>query len=272
MEQLQLDHLNAYYFGTPDEQIGYLKQILEVDELNTFYWFLLGSVYYHQDQYENAAIFFEKVLDINRNWGTVYRFPFLYFRLGYSYHQLNKHKRENEVYEMGLSVFPDYPTIISFQATCALSQGDRNKADKLIAKYRSIRENKSLWPESRILSGIGYIYIRAELVNEAERHFRQAFTLDPRNPERMHDLAWFLINNDIDINEGVDLVEKALKIDPEDPYYLDTKGWGLYKQGRYEEALQFLNESWDCKSAYMHEVFQHIQAAEKALAEQNNYN
>jgi len=88
----------------------------------------------------------------------------------------------------------------------------------------------------------------------------------------MHDLAWFLINNDIDVNEGVDLVEQALELDPENPYYLDTKGWGLYKQGMYDEALQNLNDSWDFRSAYEHEVYQHIQAAEKALIEQNNYN
>jgi tetratricopeptide (TPR) repeat protein len=240
--------------------------------MNSFYWFMLGSVYYHQDQYENAVIYFEKVLDIHKKWGTLYRFPFLYFRLGKSYHQLNNHKREKEVYELGLSALPDYPTIISYQATCALSKDDQIKADNLITKYRFIRKNISLWPESRILSGVGYIFLRTKLFEEAETYFRQALELDPRHPERMYDLAWFLINNDIDVNEGVNLIEKALEFDPEDPYYLDTKGWGLYKQGRYGEALRFLNESWDFKSAYEHEFYQHIQAAEKALAEQINYN
>jgi tetratricopeptide (TPR) repeat protein len=268
--KLKLDHLNAYYFETPNEQIRYIKQILEIDEMNSFYWFMFGSVYYNQDQYENAVIYYEKVLDIHKKWGTLYRFPFLYFRLGNSYHQLNNHKREKEVYEIGLTALPDYPTIISYQATCALSRGDQKKGDNLITQYKSIRKNNSLWPESRILSEIGTIYSRAELFDEAEIFYRQALKLDPQDPEEMNILAWYLIDYDIDVYEGVDLVEKALELDPENSNYLDTKGWGLYKQGRYEEALQDLNDSWDLKSAYEHVIYQHIQEVKKALANQNN--
>ena len=35
-EKLMLDHLHAYYFETPNEEIKYLKQILEIDELNPY--------------------------------------------------------------------------------------------------------------------------------------------------------------------------------------------------------------------------------------------
>ncbi|GAF83280.1 unnamed protein product, partial [marine sediment metagenome] len=196
--------------------------------------------------------------------------PFIYFWMGNSYHQVNEHKREKEVYELGLTVFPDHPTIIQYQAICALSQEDTKDADYFLTKYKSIRKNKSLWPESRILSGVGYIYSGADLFDEAEISFRQALKLDPRNPERMNDLAWLLINNDINVNEGVDLIEKALELKPDNWFYLDTKGWGLYKQGRYEEAQKVLNDSWDLRPVYDHEGYQHIQEVEKALANQNN--
>jgi len=268
--KLMLDHLNAYYYETPDEQIRYIHQILEIDELNSDYWYLLGSAYRRLYQHENAVINFEKVLEIHKKWGTHYRNIFLYAWMGDSYHNINKHNREKEVYELGLSIFPDHPIIIRYQATCALSQGDQKKADELIAKYRSIGININHWTESRILSVIGYMYSNADLYDKAELHFRQALSLDPQNPERMNDLAWFLIDNDIDVNEGVEIMEKALQLEPEDSYYLDTRGWGLYKQGRYEEALQDLKDSWYFRPFYEHEVFQHIQEVEKALAKQNN--
>ncbi|KPL15309.1 MAG: hypothetical protein AMS23_03250 [Bacteroides sp. SM1_62] len=270
LEKLQLDHLNAYYFDTPKEQIRYLKQILEIDELSSFYWFLLGSVYYNQDQYEHAVSHFEKVLDIHKKWGTPYRFPLLYFRLGNSYHHLNNHKREKEVYELGLNVFPDYPTIISYQAICALSQGDMDKAKNLITKYKSIGKNINLWSQSRILSDIGYMYVRADLFDEAEKQLRQALSMDPQNSVIMNDLAWFLIDYDINVDEGVELIEKALVIDPEDWYSLDTYGWGLYKQGKYKEALKILNDSWEIRPVYDHEGYQHIQEVNKALSNQQN--
>jgi len=269
-EKLMLEHLNAYYFKTPYERIKYLKQILDIDELNPTYWFFLGSAYFNIYQYRDAVISWENALDIHKKWGTSYRNPFIYYWLGEAYHKVNEIEREKEVYELGLSVYPDHSIIISYQATYALSQGDTEKANHLITKYKSIRKNKDLWSESRILSGVGYIYSNANLFDKAERSFRQALELDPRNPVRMNDLAWFLIDHDINVDKGVDLIQKSLEISPDDWYSLDTKGWGLYKQGRVEEALKVLTDAWELRPTYDHEGYLHIQEVEKALSSQNN--
>ena len=267
--ELMLEFLNAYYYETPNEEIKYLKQILEIDELNSDYWYLLGNAYYEKHQYRDAVISYKKALEIHKNWGTDYHNPFIYSLLGGSYHKVNEHKREKEVYEIGLSIFPDLAGIIQRQAICALSQGKTDEADNFIAKYKSIRKNKHRWSESRILSGLGDIYLVADLFDEAEINFRQAHKLDSGNPAIMYPLALFLINNDINVNEGIDLIQKALELKPDNWYYLDTKGWGLYKQGRYEEALKVFKDSWDLRPAYDYEGFLHIQEVEQALANQN---
>jgi hypothetical protein len=51
---------------------------------------------------------------------------------------------------------------------------------------------------------------------------------------------------------------------------IDTKGWGFYKQGRYKEALEILERSWELKPVYEHEVYLHLEAAKKAVAGQKN--
>jgi hypothetical protein len=51
---------------------------------------------------------------------------------------------------------------------------------------------------------------------------------------------------------------------------LDTKGWGLYKQKKYKEALELLEKSWDLKPYYDHELYLHLEAAKKAVAGQKN--
>ena len=80
------------------------------------------------------------------------------------------------------------------------------------------------------------------LFDEAEIHFRQALSLDPENPIRMNSVAWLLIQNDREVNEGVDLIRKSLELNPDYWSALDTYGWGLYKQGRFEESLRILKE------------------------------
>jgi uncharacterized protein HemY len=80
-----------------------------------------------------------------------------------------------------------------------------------------------------------------------------------------------LINKDRNISEGLELVDKVLKLDPNDYDYLHTEGWGLYKHGEYQEALEILQKSWDLrreKAIYNHEAYLHIEAAKKAVAGQ----
>jgi hypothetical protein len=64
-----------------------------------------------------------------------------------------------------------------------------------------------------------------------------------------------------------------LELRPDNYHYLDTKGWGLYKQGKYNEALEILQKSWDLRmknAIYDHEAFLHLEAAKKAVASQKN--
>jgi uncharacterized protein HemY len=69
----------------------------------------------------------------------------------------------------------------------------------------------------------------------------------------------------------LELVDKALKSNPEDFNFIGTKGWGLYKQGKYGEAKDMLQQSWDLRmknAVYDHEAFLHLEAAKKAISNQ----
>jgi hypothetical protein len=69
------------------------------------------------------------------------------------------------------------------------------------------------------------------------------------------------------------LAIKPLELGPDNYEFLHTKGWGLYKQGKYTEALDILRKSWDLRrqnAVYEHEPFLHLEAAKKAVAEQKN--
>ena len=85
----------------------------------------------------------------------------------------------------------------------------------------------------------------------------------------MNALAYFLIDKGRNVNEGLELINKTLSLSPDQYEYLDTKGWGLYKQGKYQEALDMLQKSWDLrkeKAIYNHDAFLHLETAKKAVA------
>ena len=152
---------------------------------------------------------------------------------------------------------------------CWLYEGRTKQADKYIGKYVSAQKERSA-TDAAIANNLAGIYEEAKMLDEAEEYYRKALSLEPENPLRLNNLAWFLIDNDRNIDEGIEFVDRALELSPDFYYMVDTKGWGLFKQGKYQEALELLQKSWDLYPVYNHEVYLHLEAAKKALAEQKS--
>lgn len=265
IEKLLLDHLYAYHHGTPQEEIMYCQQIVELDELNTAFYFFLGFAHSKLEQYDEAIVAFEKLIEIHKRWGINVSIPQLYIMLGDALHQVGDHKRENDIWEERLKATPNHSYLIRQASVCALSRGQKERANEYLQKYRTVLEAAG-WPEERILHSIGYIYEHAGLIEESEYYMRQAFALDPDNPQILEGLAWVLIDHNINLEEGMVYAEQAVLLDPETYNIVDTWGWGLYKSGRYEEALVALHKSRDLRSLYDPLIEKQIRATEKALA------
>jgi tetratricopeptide (TPR) repeat protein len=45
------------------------------------------------------------------------------------------------------------------------------------------------------------------------------------------------------LDEAVQLISKALEIEPENGYFIDSLGWAYYQQGRYPDALRELKRA-----------------------------
>jgi tetratricopeptide (TPR) repeat protein len=76
-----------------------------------------------------------------------------------------------------------------------------------------------------------------------------------------------MIDNNRNITEASELINKALDLSPDNFVYLGTKGWGLFKQGKYEEALKLLEKSWDLSpSLDWIYIYRHLQEVKKAIA------
>ena len=151
-----------------------------------------------------------------------------------------------------------------------LALGDTVAANRYIEKWISVRKEEA-WSDARIESYLSYVYYMAGMPEKEEECLRKALSLEPDNPVRMSHLANFLIDRDRNIEEGMKLVDKALEMRPDNYVFLHNKGWGFYKQGKYAEAVEFLQRSWDLRmqsSVYNHKAFQHLEEAKAAAAGQ----
>jgi tetratricopeptide (TPR) repeat protein len=206
---------------------------------------------------------------LNKKFGSKYKlWVWNYILLGNAYHKIGEHDKEMKIYEDGLNLWPDEESSITFwQAVCILSQGDTVKASKYLDEIKTIGQKEG-WSESELLNTIAGIYHQAKLFTEAEELYRRALILNPKNNSFKKDLAYLLINYDRDISEGVELISQAVEENPDNPDFLFTFGLGLYKQGKYREALEFLEKSWKLIPFYDHEHFLVLEAAKNAVASQ----
>ncbi|MFA6789629.1 MAG: hypothetical protein WCR15_08085 [Arcobacteraceae bacterium] len=55
-------------------------------------------------------------------------------------------------------------------------------------------------------------------------------------------LGYILIDYDIDVPKGLDLIKKALEKAPNNLAYINSYAWGLYKQNSFQEALKHMEK------------------------------
>jgi len=260
----------ANFFGTPNDKIKYLRQLTESDDQSVTAYFNLGNSYNSLFQYDKAIPEYEKALEIYKNWGVKPFWVFDYAYLGDSYRKTGQYREEAKLYKKAEQDFPDNPQLTGRQAILSLSMGDTVAANGYLKKVIASARGMSI-PEAYLAALQADGYNEAGVLDKAEEYYRQAILLDSTNSDRINDLAYFLIDKDRNINEGLELVDKKLDLSPEDFYSLHTKGFGLYKQGKYQEALEILQKSWDLrrvKAIYDHEAFLHLEAAKKTVASQ----
>ena len=271
-QQIFLKRGYARYFGEPNENIQYLRQLLELDDQQPMQYYTIGVNYNQMFQYDKAIPELEKSLEIYNRWGIKPAWVPNYIQLGIAYHNTGQYKKEKKLYKKAEKDFPYHPNIIYRQAVLSLSEGKTKDANGYIEQLISLLKDRSA-NEVSITTILSSIYSEAGILNKAEDYYRKALSLEPENASIMNTLGYFLINKDRNVDEGVDFIEKALNLQPDNYNYLHTKGWGLYKQGKSQDALEILQKSWSLrreKAIYDHAAYLHLEAAKKAVAGQKN--
>lgn len=74
----------------------------------------------------------------------------------------------------------------------------------------------------------------------AEATLREILKESPRNPIALNNLGYFLLERNERLDEAIGLIQKALKVDPTNPSYLDSLGWANFMLGNFRDAERAL--------------------------------
>ena len=78
---------------------------------------------------------------------------------------------------------------------------------------------------------------------EAKTLFLDILKKKPKDTYTLNYVSYKLTLKEEDLELALNLIKKALILDPDNGYFLDTLGWVEYKRQNYNSAVYFLEKS-----------------------------
>eukprot|EP00752_Nemacystus_decipiens_P018867 g16923.t1 len=99
-------------------------------------------------------------------------------------------------------------------------------------------------------------YESIDMIDEAVADLRAILKDDEENVSALNALGYTLANRTDKYAEAYLLIDHALALSPDDPAIIDSMGWVLYRLGRYEEALEYLERA--LAALFDEEILSHL--------------
>ncbi len=123
-----------------------------------------------------------------------------------------------------------------------LKEFDRSR-EHFTAAEKAAREKNPQLLDHRFYLQLGSMLERAGRFDEAVLALEQSLTLQPDFDEALNHLGYMWAERGVNLQLARDMIERALKAEPENPAYLDSLGWVLFQLRKPAEALVPLQQA-----------------------------
>ncbi|OAB58339.1 hypothetical protein AY599_02950 [Leptolyngbya valderiana BDU 20041] len=146
---------------------------------------------------------------------------------------------------------------------------EADRADECIDMLTEVlrEQPSSIW----LLYSRSLCAVDAERIELAEQDLRRIIQIDGENAMALNALGYTLTDRTRRHSEALRLIERALELQPDDPATLDSMGWVLYRLGRLDESIVYLERAWDMDKnpeigAHLAEVLFFLDRRDEAMA------
>ena len=93
----------------------------------------------------------------------------------------------------------------------------------------------------------GICYERSHQWPKAEADLKKALDLFPEQPHVLNYLGYSWVDQGVHLDEGMDMIKRAVQQRPDDGYIVDSLGWAYFRTGNYPDAVKQLERAIELK-------------------------
>jgi tetratricopeptide (TPR) repeat protein len=219
--------------GDLDRARAHLQEVLKLQQRTNDAYFMLGRIAEAEGEFGEAIQHYMQV-------GGGEEFLPATLRIGRLLLDAGQQARFDGYFDTLRATFSDRSeALFNLQASLLIERGENAPALALL------NEGIAAFPESaNLLYNRSVVHERSDAIDAAEQDLRAILASDPGNATALNALGYTLTNRTERHNEALELIERALALDPDDPAVLDSMGWVLFKLGELERALGYLREAY----------------------------
>ncbi|MDE2850042.1 MAG: tetratricopeptide repeat protein [Acidobacteriota bacterium] len=90
---------------------------------------------------------------------------------------------------------------------------------------------------------LGEAYERSRRYDEAADQFQAVLALQPENSHAMNYLGYMWADNGENLEQALELIRRAVDLDPNNGAFVDSLGWALFRLGEFEQARRHLERA-----------------------------
>lgn len=134
-------------------------------------------------------------------------------------------------------------TILYFTSMAYLMKKDTENSRKFMEAALNNAQDETPFLQANIYGGLGDIYNTLKMYKESDAAYMEAIRLDSTNVTAMNNLAYYLSLRKERLDEATKYAAMATKLQPNNGTFEDTYAWVLFADGKYEDALVWIQKA-----------------------------
>ena len=217
--------------GRTDDALETLRASLDENPKSFRGWVMLGELSEKQSEWKSAADAYARAQTLNSRVDLSTR------RAGALINAGDAAAARDLLKEPASAAKPG-PIVLYLYATALRQTNDLAGAEDIARRLRAAAPE-----DPRGMYVLAQVLEAKKDFEGAERALRDILQRDPSDATALNYLGYMLAERGQRLDEAVDLVQRALKIEPGNPSFLDSLGWAYYQQGKLDLADPPLSEA-----------------------------